>query len=183
MYSWANRIKFFFHSNILILVKWNGAIRKQFLLFCFVFFKINLNQILCKNGMEFCRNHWTENHLLLLSFFVFCWFFCTKSTSTGMERDCAGTIGQKSRHRSRSDDNQLCQVCNSQIQCFIPKSSSKYPFFHNFRKLCTICASCIDFPENYVFFCKICVGVQDLHLPIMILHWKCWNFTHSDREG
>ena len=118
-----------------------------------------------------------------LRFFVFCWFFCTKSTSTGMERDCAGTIGQKSRHRSRSDDNQLCQVCNSQIQCFIPKSSSKYPFFHNFRKLCTICASCIDFPENYVFFCKICVGVQDLHLPIMILHWKCWNFTHSDREG
>ena len=70
MYSWANRIKFFFHSNILILVKWNGAIRKQFLLFCFVFFKINLNQILCKNGMEFCRNHWTENHLLLLTFFV-----------------------------------------------------------------------------------------------------------------
>ena len=35
------------------------------------------------------------------------------------------------------------------------------------------------FPKKRHVFFQICVDVQDLHSTSMILHWNCWNFTHS----
>ena len=35
------------------------------------------------------------------------------------------------------------------------------------------------FPENNAISRIICVELQNLHTPSVILHWKCQKFTHS----
>ena len=132
-----------------------------------------------------CRNHWTKNHLLLLllSFFVF--DFVDFSAQNQPQQEWNGIVRElldrKADIAVAPMTINFARFVTLKYNVLYRKVVESILFFNNFlrveicqdrcdQKLCKIFASCVDFPENYAFSCKVLVAVQDLHLPSVILH-------------